>query len=119
MGLGSARHASARSHDGPVRPLAGRHSGGETVPRRPRGRTRAPTAHHQTQLFQQRLIKRISDVIDDHRRAGHLHSPVPTEDLPYLLVRVMESHIYLALITGDEPDAARANTVLRALLPQQ
>jgi hypothetical protein len=38
-------------------------------------------------------------------------------DLPYVLVRIMESYVYLSLITGDEPDAARASRVIHALLP--
>jgi hypothetical protein len=39
------------------------------------------------------------------------------EDLPYLLVRVMESYIYLGLITGEHPDPDRAARVINALLP--
>ena len=38
-------------------------------------------------------------------------------DLPYVLVCIMESYVYLSLITGDEPDAARASRVIHALLP--
>jgi hypothetical protein len=34
-----------------------------------------------------------------------------------VLVRIMESYVYLSLITGDEPDAERASCVIRALLP--
>ena len=67
--------------------------------------------------FQQRLIALIGEVVDADRRAGRLYSPIPPEDLPFLLVRVMESYIYLHLITGDEPDAARSDRVIRALLP--
>ncbi|HWO65140.1 MAG TPA: hypothetical protein VNO31_34395 [Umezawaea sp.] len=32
-------------------------------------------------------------------------------------MRIMESYVYLSLITGDEPDAARAARVIHALLP--
>jgi hypothetical protein len=39
------------------------------------------------------------------------------DDLPYLLVRVMESYIYLGLITGEHPDPDRAARVINALLP--
>jgi AcrR family transcriptional regulator len=67
--------------------------------------------------FQQRLIRLIADVVDADRSAGRLHSPVPDADLPYVLVRIMESYVYLSLITGDEPDAARASRVIHALLP--
>lgn len=67
--------------------------------------------------FQQRLIQLIAEVVDTDRRNGHLHSAVPAADLPYVLVRIMESYVYLSLITGDEPDAARASSVIHALLP--
>jgi AcrR family transcriptional regulator len=67
--------------------------------------------------FQQRLIRLIAEVVDTDRRNGHLHSTVPAADLPYVLVRIMESYVYLTLITGDEPDAARASSVIHALLP--
>jgi len=67
--------------------------------------------------FQQRLIPLIGDDVHADRRAGHLHAVVPAEDLPFLLVRVMESYIYVTLITGDEPNAERASRVLHYLLP--
>lgn len=67
--------------------------------------------------FQQRPIQLIADVVDADRRSGHLYSPIPAADLPYVLVRIMESYVYLSLITGDEPDAARASSVIHALLP--
>ncbi len=67
--------------------------------------------------FQRRLIARIAGLIDADRRAGHLHSAVPARDLPFVVVRIMESYIYLNLITGDAPDVARATSVINALLP--
>jgi len=74
-----------------------------------------------TNLGMQRFLEREGDlaaeVLDADRRNGHLHSAVPAADLPYVLVRIMESYIYLSLITGDEPDAARASSVIHALLP--
>lgn len=68
--------------------------------------------------LQQRLTTLVADIVDTDRRHGHLHSPVPTDDLPYVLVRIVESYVYLSLITGEEPDATRASRVLHALLPQ-
>lgn len=67
--------------------------------------------------FQQRLVDLIAEIVDVDRRAGRLHTTIPDADLPYVLVRVMESYVYLSLITGDEPDAARAARVIHALLP--
>lgn len=68
---------------------------------------------------QQRLIKLVADVIDTDRQGGRLHSAVPAADLPYVLVRIMESYVYLGLITGDRPGAASASSVIHALLPAQ
>ena len=67
--------------------------------------------------FQQRLVDLIADVVDSDRRGGRLNATVPPDDLPYLLVRIMESYVYLGLITGEEPDAERASRVFSALLP--
>lgn len=67
--------------------------------------------------FQHRLIELIADVVESDRRDGRLHSQVPREDLPYVLVRIMESYVYVSLITGDRPDAAQASRVIHALLP--
>ena len=69
--------------------------------------------------FQQRFIDLVADVVDDDRQAGRLRSPVPYAELPYLLVRVMESYVYLNLITGADPEPDRASRVLHALLPNE
>ncbi|MFD0662360.1 QsdR family transcriptional regulator [Thermocatellispora tengchongensis] len=56
-------------------------------------------------------------MVEADRRDGLLRSPLPAEELPYVLVRIMESYVYLGLITGEEPDTARAAQVIRVLLP--
>jgi len=67
--------------------------------------------------FETRLISLIGDLVREEAAAGRLHAAVPPEDLPYVLVRIMESYIYLALITGEHPDPDRAARVINALLP--
>lgn len=67
--------------------------------------------------YQQRLIALVREMIVDDTAAGRLCSPVPVDDLAYTLVRVVESYVYLEVITGEEPDGDRAGRVLRALLP--
>ncbi|MBW0093847.1 QsdR family transcriptional regulator, partial [Pseudonocardia oceani] len=67
--------------------------------------------------YQQRLIALVREMIVDDTAAGRLRSPVPVDDLAYTLVRVVESYVYLEVITGEEPDGDRAGRVLRALLP--
>ena len=76
------------------------------------GQARDPAAG-----FETRLIALIGDLLRDEAAAGRLHATVPAADLPYVLVRIMESYIYLALITGEHPDPDRAARVINALLP--
>ena len=67
--------------------------------------------------FETRLIALIGELVSAEAAAGRLSAAVPMDDLPYLLVRVMESYIYLGLITGEHPDPDRAARVINALLP--
>lgn len=67
--------------------------------------------------FETRLTTLISELIDEEASAGRLNATIPREDLPYVLVRIMESYIYLGLITGEHPDPDRAARVINALLP--
>lgn len=67
--------------------------------------------------FETRLIALIGDLVDGEMAAGRLDAVVPPDDLPYVLVRIMESYIYLGLITGEHPDPDRAARVISALLP--
>ncbi|WP_181783698.1 QsdR family transcriptional regulator [Pseudonocardia pini] len=68
--------------------------------------------------FQRRLVALVDELAAEATAAGGLHSPLPRPDLAYTVVRVVESFVYLKVITGEEPDAARAGRVLRALLPR-
>jgi len=70
---------------------------------------------HQTN-FQPRLIAAIEDLLDQEARAGRLDLPVDLHELAYVIVRLIESYTYLDLITGERPDAARAEPILRMLL---
>ncbi len=67
--------------------------------------------------FETRLIALIGELVDEEASAGRLNAAIPLDDLPYVLVRIMESYIYLGLITGEHPDPDRAATVINALLP--
>jgi len=67
--------------------------------------------------FETRLIALLGEFVSEEAAAGRLAAAVPMDDLPYLLVRVMESYIYLGLITGEHPDPDRAARVINALLP--
>jgi AcrR family transcriptional regulator len=67
--------------------------------------------------FEVRLVALIADLVREETSAGRLTAAVPLDDLPYVLVRIMESYIYLGLITGEHPDPDRAARVINALLP--
>src|SRR6266566_1011014 len=67
--------------------------------------------------FEARLVALITDLVIEETSASRLTAAVPVDDLPYVLVRIMESYIYLGLITGEHPDPDRAARVINALLP--
>jgi AcrR family transcriptional regulator len=66
--------------------------------------------------FQPRLIDAIQRMLAEETAAGRLDLPVDLHDVAYVVVRLIESYVYLDLITGEEPDAKRAEPVLRLLL---
>jgi AcrR family transcriptional regulator len=66
--------------------------------------------------FQPRLIQAVEDLLGEEADAGRLALPVDLHELAYVIVRVIESYTYLDLITGEAPDAGRAEPILRMLL---
>src|SRR3954468_2602624 len=66
--------------------------------------------------FQPRLIDAVEDILREEFDAGRLALPVDLHEVAYVIVRLIESYTYLDLITGEEPDARRAEPVLRMLL---
>lgn len=66
--------------------------------------------------FQPRLIGAMHELLEQESRAGALDVPVDRRELAYVIVRMIESYTYLDLITGEEPEARRAEPVLRMLL---
>jgi AcrR family transcriptional regulator len=69
--------------------------------------------------FEARLAAVIADLVRQEAEAGRLTAVIPADDLPYVLVRIMESYVYLGLITGEHPDPDRAARVINALLPAE
>jgi AcrR family transcriptional regulator len=67
--------------------------------------------------YQSRLRGFVGVLIAEDLDAGRMRTEIPLEDLTYVVVRIIESYVYLSLITGEEPDADRASRVLHALLP--
>ncbi|HET8758106.1 MAG TPA: QsdR family transcriptional regulator [Solirubrobacteraceae bacterium] len=66
--------------------------------------------------FQPRLIDAMHDLLVEQSEAGALALPVDLREVAYVIVRLIESYTYLDLITGEEPDARRAEPILRLLL---
>ncbi|MCP9964522.1 QsdR family transcriptional regulator [Actinomadura madurae] len=66
--------------------------------------------------YECRYLALVRDLIAEDRAAGLMSDEVPLDDLAYAAVRITESYIHTRVITGEEPDAERAGTVLRALL---
>jgi AcrR family transcriptional regulator len=66
--------------------------------------------------FHPRFVNLVQTLLAEDAAAGRLHTPAPLDDLAYTAVRIVESYVHRAAITGDEPDAARAARVLHALL---
>jgi AcrR family transcriptional regulator len=66
--------------------------------------------------FQPRLISAIEDLLRAEAQSGALDVPVDLHELAYVIVRLIESYTYLDLITGEPPDARRADPILRMLL---
>ena len=70
---------------------------------------------HETD-FQPRLIAAIEELLAGEQEAERLDLPVDLHELAYVIVRLIESYTYLDLITGERPDARRAEPILRMLL---
>jgi AcrR family transcriptional regulator len=68
--------------------------------------------------FQPRLIAAIEALLEAEASAGRLAVPVDRHELAFVIVRLIESYTYLDLLTGERPDAARIEPILRLLLRQ-
>jgi AcrR family transcriptional regulator len=66
--------------------------------------------------FQPRLIEWFQDLLQQENEAGRLDLPADLHEVAYVIVRLIESYTYLDLITGEQPDATRAEPILRLLL---
>ncbi len=66
--------------------------------------------------FQQRLIGEVQRRLEEQANSSRLLPPVDLHELAYVIVRLIESYTYLDLITGERPEARRAEPILRMLL---
>ena len=67
-------------------------------------------------IVQQGTIARMRELLADEVAAGRLDTEADLDDLAYVIVRIGESFLYSDLITGREPDVAKAGLMVRLLL---
>lgn len=66
--------------------------------------------------FQPRLIAAVEGLLVAEAATGRLELDADLHEVAYVVVRLIESYTYLDLITGEQPEAARAEPILRMLL---
>jgi len=66
--------------------------------------------------FQPRLIGAVQELLEEEADAGRLDLPADLHEVAYVIVRLIESYTYLDLITGERPEARRAEPIMRMLL---
>jgi hypothetical protein len=66
--------------------------------------------------FQPRLIAAVRQLLTEEAENGTLELDADLDEVAYVIVRLIESYTYLDLITGEQPDARRAEPILRLLL---
>ena len=66
--------------------------------------------------FQERVIGAVHGLLLREREARNLDGDYPLDDLAFLVVRVVESFVYVEHIAGEEPEPERAARALHFLL---
>jgi AcrR family transcriptional regulator len=66
--------------------------------------------------MQRRSIVAMRNQLAEQVEAGAIEPALPLDDLAYLIVRIVESYLFTDVITGGEPDIARAADAISLLL---
>ena len=66
--------------------------------------------------YQARLVGWHERMLDEEAAAGRLELAADLHEVAYVIVRLIESYVYLDFITGEEPEPGRAEPILRMLL---
>ncbi len=66
--------------------------------------------------FQPRMVDWIAALLREESDAGRLELRAEPGEVAYAIEQLVESYVYLDLITGEEPEARRAEPILRMLL---
>lgn len=66
--------------------------------------------------YQARLIGWHERLLREEADGGRLELPADLHEVAYVIVRLIESYVYLDLITGEPPQPRRAEPIMRMLL---
>jgi AcrR family transcriptional regulator len=66
--------------------------------------------------YQPRLVGRLEELLAEEVDDGRLDLPADVHEVAYVLEQLVESYVYLLPIAGEQPDARRAEPILRMLL---
>ena len=66
--------------------------------------------------YQVRLVGWHERLLREETDAGRLELTAGPPEVAYVIVRLIESYVYLDFITGEEPEPGRAEPILRMLL---
>lgn len=67
-------------------------------------------------VVQREMVASVEQLLKQEQDRGTLTHPLPLHDLAYLITRIAESFIYNDVITGELPDASKAETAIGLLL---
>ena len=66
--------------------------------------------------FQPRLAARLEELLREEVDGGRLDLPADVHEVAYVLEQLVESYVYLFPSAGEQPEARRAEPILRMLL---
>lgn len=61
-------------------------------------------------------VAALRDLLEEQVQRGALETPADLDDLAYVIIRIGESFLYSDVITGNEPNVAKAGQMVRMLL---
>jgi AcrR family transcriptional regulator len=65
---------------------------------------------------QARTVAAVEALLVEEIDRGELRPPLPTHDLAYLLVRILQTFLYADILTGETPDPTKVEQATAALL---
>lgn len=66
--------------------------------------------------LQRHVVQVFESLLAEEARSGEQAHPLALPDLAYLVVRIVESFVYADLLTGEQPDAAKVEAAIAAVL---